>query len=390
MPRIEKYKHRTTYFYKLVSDFIDKNSIRRQYTTRYWPLDSNERIGNEKKAWLLAIDFENFKKAELYRDYASLSFYQWHESFLKEIRLTMRNSTVTQYDGDLRKWLPKWLIDKKLEDITREDIHKLIFDQMSFRGASAHTQRRILKSIHRIFEVALENGLIARNPSRGIKIKVPPPNTSGLNSEEAQTLLERAFEEKHPFYSIWAFALLTGLRSGELYALRWSDIDIVSKTITVSATWSNKDGYHPPKSNKFRVVPISDSLAVLLKDLKRNGPYKAKLRGLNGNADNFDDLVLPRIRDWKNGEQAKVLRSFCVTIGISPIRFHDLRSTFATNLLSQGAPLAKVSKILGHNRITTTEIYLRMAGVAVEGITERLSYSIPTRESGQILRLFNQ
>jgi len=75
--------------------------------------------------------------------------------------------------------------------------------------------------------------------------------------------------------------------------------------------------------------------------------------------------------------QADVLRDFCRVIGITPIRFHDLRATFITNLLAQGVQLAKVMMIVGHRKLGTTDKYLRKAGVPVQGATEALGYKTP-------------
>lgn len=60
-----------------------------------------------------------------------------------------------------------------------------------------------------------------------------------------------------------------------------------------------------------------------------------------------DDLVLPRLDEWTNGMQAQVTKEFCEAIGVTPIKFHDLRATFITNLLASGVPLVKVMAIVG-------------------------------------------
>ena len=81
--------------------------------------------------------------------------------------------------------------------------------------------------------------------------------------------------------------------------------------------------------------------------------------------------------EWTHGDQARVLREFCTSIGISSIKFHDLRATFITNMLSQGVPLVKVMAIVGHKKMETTDIYLRLAGVDIKGATEALGYAVP-------------
>ena len=70
-------------------------------------------------------------------------------------------------------------------------------------------------------------------------------------------------------------------------------------------------------------------------------------------------------------------RDFCVSIGVTPVKFHDLRATFITNLLSRGVSLAQVMAVVGHNQLKTTNSYLRKAGVEVKGVTDHLGYKLP-------------
>ena len=111
------------------------------------------------------------------------------------------------------------------------------------------------------------------------------------------------------------------------------------------------------------------------------------LTGLNGNNQEFKDLVLPRSSEWKHGEQAKLTRKFCSQIGITVVKFHDLRATFITNALTQGVSLPQVMSIVGHARTSTTDEYLRLAGVNIKGTTDKVSYSLPNQENGNIISL---
>ena len=98
-----------------------------------------------------------------------------------------------------------------------------------------------------------------------------------------------------------------------------------------------------------------------------------------------DDFVLPRLLEWENGEQAKVTKEFCRAIGITVIKFHDLRATFITNLLARGESLARVMAVVGHTQIKTTNGYLRRAGVDVKGVTDKLGYQIPEDSYGVVI-----
>ena len=112
------------------------------------------------------------------------------------------------------------------------------------------------------------------------------------------------------------------------------------------------------------MVPISNELSKFLTELRlRRGGES--------------EFVLPQLVEWENGEQARITREFCASIGITEIKFHDLRATFITNLLARGEPLARVMSVVGHSQIKTTNGYLRKAGVDVQGATDRLGYNLP-------------
>jgi integrase len=156
------------------------------------------------------------------------------------------------------------------------------------------------------------------------------------------------------------------MRSGELMALSWSDVDLEARTLSVSKQWTSKAGFAPTKTLRSRVVPIAEDLVQFLRELKIK-------RGC-------EEFVLPHLREWDHGTQALVTREFCESIGVTPVKFHDLRATFITNLLSRGVPLAQVMAVVGHNQLKTTNSYLRKAGVEVKGVTENLGYKLPKEQ----------
>lgn len=290
----------------------------------------------------------------------------WHEEFLRRIRLNFKNSTVVNYDGCLKRWIPEDWGNKGLEQISSEDIYEVL--RKVGAELSAISQKNNLKMIKRILQVAVDEGILSRNPAKGIAIKVPQVNQKVLTAKEAEILLTVAKSTNHRFYPVWAFALKTGMRSGEMYALKWSDIDFEAGIISVNKQWTSKDGITAPKNRENRVVPISKDLYDFLLELRRGELIEG-------------DHILPRLPEWTNGEQAKVLRDFCVTLKITPIKFHDLRATFITNMLAQGVPLVKVMAIVGHRKMETTDIYLRLAGIDLKGATDALGYSVPNVSS---------
>ena len=173
------------------------------------------------------------------------------------------------------------------------------------------------------------------------------------------------------------------MRNGEIYALRVSDVDFEAGIIHVTKQFTSKDGLHETKTNLSRVVPIADELRPLLKVwLMTKGDHKETLWKWKNEAKQekvsfvWDNLLLPRVREWQAGMQSEILRDFCKGINIPEVKFHDLRATFITNMLSKGVALNVVMSIVGHRRIATTDVYNRLAGVGVKGSTNKLSYGL--------------
>lgn len=169
-------------------------------------------------------------------------------------------------------------------------------------------------------------------------------------------------------------ALLTGMRSGELYALKWNKVDMNSGIIYVHENWTNREGFGPTKGRYWRTIPIEGDLKRMLLDLK------IKRKG--------DEFVLPRFQSWKDGRQAEILRTFCKGIGISSVRFHTLRACFATQLIKDGIAPAIIMKICGWKELKTMQRYIRLAGIEVKGATEGLKILPPEETIGRVTELF--
>ncbi len=299
----------------------------------------------------------------------------WVNHCFRKMHLQFQASTLAGYEANIGKWVTPIFRDIWLDKITPHDVHDLIFRVVE--NVSPNTRKTILKQVKRIFSMAIEEGVLSRNPCLGIRVKVPQPRRLVLNQTEISKLLNEGQRLEHPFYNHWVLALLTGMRNGELYALKWSDVDFVNGYISVNKSWNKFNGVGPTKSTMNRIVPISKELDRFLKELK-----------LKCNS----EFVLERSRDWQMGIQAFVLRGFCQQIGITPVKFHDLRATFITQLLLKGIPVAKVMAIVGHAELKTTMFYVRLVGADVMGVTDSLGIEVPQELRGQdnVVSLFRE
>ncbi len=297
----------------------------------------------------------------------SYTWEEWFRACMDRMKVEYKPTTLLNYEGKNTHWIMPFWEGKDIKSLTPQDVHDVVYDKA--KSASWYTRKSTLKYIKRILTMAFEEGLITKNPALQVKVKVPQAQQAVLSKTEVDVLLREAKALNHRFYEVWVVAVLTGMRSGEMYALKWTDVDFEGDKIHVVRAWNSKNGFGETKSAKHRVVPMSG-------ELKR---FLLKLKMRQGGSSEF---VLPRLEEWTGGMQAQVLRSFCEGIGITPIKFHDLRATFITRLLSQGVSLAVVMAIVGHSQIKTTQAYLRLAGLELKGATEALEIELPAEHQG--------
>jgi integrase len=262
----------------------------------------------------------------------------------------------------LRTYTRHWF-DRIASDILKGD-GRAVLVALKEQGYSRAQLGRIRGSINTVYKWGMDEGLIQAqtSPVEGLTFHEKKEDVPQiLTLEECQKLLYEAKLKEHPWYHLWAFALLTGMRSGELMALRWTDIEPETNLIRVSRSYSvSRRSEKSTKAGYWRTVPVSTDLQEIINEL----------RVLRGN----EEFVFHRMGSWKAGQAGVILRQFLTDIGIpKDVVFHTLRACFATHLLSTGAEAAKVMAIGGWKDFKTFQIYIRLAGVDTAGATENLS-----------------
>ncbi len=306
-------------------------------------------------------------------------------------------TTIMDHSALLRKWTKPWLT-RIASELNRGDGREIL-RLAEQAGKKTTFLKKIKNTINVIYNWGIEERLIIgaqQSPVHGLNLgkereeELPEILTLG----EIRALLVAARNHDHAWYPIWAMALLTGMRSGELHALLWSDIEMVSQELAlaqdklsvekrrygmlrVTKTWNTRTrSTGPTKSGYWRSVPISGELYWLLTELKARTGNQVQ--------------VLPRFWQWDKGEQARVLRTFCLGAGLKSIKFHTLRACFATQLISDGIAPTRVMKVGGWKDIKTMQRYIRMAGIDEAGATEGLKF-LPSDEAmmGHVVNLFD-
>jgi integrase len=176
----------------------------------------------------------------------------------------------------------------------------------------------------------------------------PSGDIQVFSPEEVWALVRAAASEQDG--AVYLAAAFTGLRMGELLALRWRDVDFAGSTIRVRASWA-AGALTTPKSGKVRAVPMAPDVAGALARLARREHWISE-----------DDLVfVGEAGDHLDGSALRRrYKAALAAASLRPLRFHDLRHTFGTRMIAK-ADIRRVKEWMGHADIQTTMRYLHYA-----------------------------
>jgi site-specific recombinase XerD len=223
--------------------------------------------------------------------------------------------------------------DFEVKDVTRPLAESFILNTYQRAKHSAALKLRHLKAV---FSRAIDWGYIEKNPFKGIKLSIPENNPVFINKKELELIVSK--EPNQTLALLYRFAFYSGMRLSEITHLTFeSDVNIKAKLIHVK----NKDSF-TTKSKRERVIPISKSLKKILKSVKG----KEGLVFSNNGSRFKPDYV------------SKSFKKCVLASGLNnKIHFHSTRHAFASNLAQKGVSLTVIQKLLGHSKITTTQIY---------------------------------
>jgi len=237
-------------------------------------------------------------------------------------------------------------------------------------GAFGFQRPRHSDCTRQVLQAAVDWNLLEQNPARGIHLGDRTPKKERLYLTPAEVLrLSSSLSE--PCRTLVIVAVLTGMRIGEILALRWKNLDLLRGVIRIRESVS-EGRFGAPKSSK-RDVPISEPLRQALEgqrsQCRQTGP---------------DDLVFAtRNQTPLNPKNLlrRVLRPACLKLELPLISWHSFRHTHATLLGEVGESLRTASAILGHSNVGTTMIYAHAIPEsqrrAVDKVGEILFPSVP-------------
>ena len=303
-------------------------------------------------------------------------------------RYEVAEVTFASYVDLTTRYLPRRLLDRRIDSITRSDIQGLYAALQKAPDPKTQPKKgprrtkplgpktiRLLNAILTgVFSWAAEDGLVGRKPTQGVRLpKKPRPRSSGaLTEKQVRAFLKAAKPDRYGL--LFEFALMTGLRPGELIGLRWHDVDFERAQVEVSqGVGARRGGGHRKTDLKtegsWRTIPIGGALASRLRQ-HRAAQAEERLRA----GDRWDDhdLVWTSRRGTPVSDKNLTNRHFKLILkqaNLPPtVRLYDLRHTMATHLLASGENPKVVAERLGHKNITTT---LQEYAAVLPGMQER-------------------
>jgi integrase len=250
--------------------------------------------------------------------------------------------------------------EARVGEVDERDIARLI-ERLSTRGRSPKTIRNVMGTLHSVFEIARRERLIAQNPCD--LAEMPAARRSQdihfLTPDELERVLTatpppdaaQAERDWWPLVRLLVLtAAMTGMRLGELRALRWQDLDMAAMKVRVRQSYVLGQ-YGTPKSRRSaRAIPLASRLVTELDEHHRTTAW---------NAD--DDLVLAHPHTGRPLDRVRLLGHFKAALrraNVRPVRLHDLRHTFATTVAASGeVSLRTLQEWMGHLDSRTTQIY---------------------------------
>jgi integrase len=273
-----------------------------------------------------------------------------------------KTSTVEAYRSWNHVHFEPFFGQATVDRIDRRLIEAFDLD-LARKGLSPKSRRNALGALHSTFDFAVRNGWALRNPVKEVEqpgAAEGDPDIRFLQVEDVEALLRAVPDDDIGRVErvLYLTAAMTGMRQGELLALRWMDVDWPACRIRVRRNFVRGEFGTPKSKRSSRSVPLAARVARELELLYRDTPYKSDA-----------DLVFAHPHTGKPIDRSRLLKRFKAALQraeVREIRFHDLRHTFGTRMAAQGVPMRTLQELLGHRDFKTTLIYADYAPSARE------------------------
>ena len=268
----------------------------------------------------------------------------------------IEQSTASRYREFIELHIAPTLGKTTLTRLTAQDLERLYAKKLE--SLSPSTVKKIHLCLHLALEDALRKGLVVRNVCDLATVPKPPRARFDVwNQDEANTFLQAARGER--LEALYVLALSVAMRQGELFALKWRDVDLDTGALYLSGSVRRHTGLGlilkaPKTATSRRRIRLP---AHAVDALRRHKARQDEEREILGDVWDDQDLVFANTVGRgleRQNVDAKDYYPLVERAGVPRIRFHDLRHTCATLLLRAGVHPKKVSELLGHASIAIT------------------------------------
>ncbi len=264
-----------------------------------------------------------------------------------------KRSTMQGYESYLRIHLAPYFAGRPLSTITRQDIEAFM-TVCRTNHQSVKSTLNYVGLLHGIFELGQREGWVTVNPCK-LAAKPRAADTDAdihyLDQAELDALIAAVPGDALGRVErvMYLTAAMTGMRQGELLALRWMDVDWPARRVRVRRNYVRGE-YGTPKSKRStRSVPLADVLGGQLDQLHQVTAYQADA-----------DLVFAHPHTGHPVDRSRLSKRYKAALrraGVRDVRFHDLRHTFGTRMAAAGVPMRTLQEWMGHRDFKTTLIY---------------------------------
>ena len=299
--------------------------------------------------------------------------------FLENVK-HRRPSTIQDYRIILNKHLVPHFTSKSIERIEARDVASCVSAKSKAKGRGKDKVGLSLKTIvnhlnfaHGVFSFAVKQGWCTSNPVAAIdrpQQDSVDPDIRFLNLAQLEAVLRATTKlasipaegEDEPDvrvrtdYAMYLTAAMTGLRQGEIRALRWRDVDWSASVVRVRRSYTRGEMGRPKSKRSSRAVPMADRVGGELDRHYKRSFYKGD-----------DDLVFCHPQTGDPYDDSQIRKRFYEAMTAAKmghrcgreggITFHSLRHTFGTRMAAAGVPMRTLQEWMGHRNLATTEIY---------------------------------
>jgi integrase len=278
--------------------------------------------------------------------------------------LALRKSSMRIYSFNLEKHILPMVGDLPIRDLGVAHIEACL-SKLKQKGHATSTLRSVRATFSTVLQSAVKRGHVEKNRAHGVCIREADSKRERrfYSLEQVRSLLN---ELPEPCASVVSVAVLTGMRIGEILALRWKRIDLLGATLEVAENYSSAE-FGPPKTKSSRrVIPISSALRQVLEGQRARmapeTPEDLVFRTVKGTPLNAKNLY--------NRELAPA----CDRIKQPRVSWHSFRHTHATLLHANGETLKTAQALLGHSDLETTlNVYTHTVTDSQRNAVERVA-----------------